>query len=331
MDIAIVTGAATSIGLAVSRKLVDHGCRVYGLGGNYAETQYSHDYFVPTPCDLSNTAEVKTKVEAILEREGNIYIIVNNAKLYPTKQFLDPVNLEELEMILKVNLLCPLVLTRLALPSLARLGGYVINIAPLTSDMAQGGPAGAASAGGLKWMSEALFEECRDVGVKITTIFPQSNRMPSSKTKPAPGQSAQSIIDPEVVAEAVQHIVSHTDGNIITELVLRPQRLRDATVLPPLLVPYPKPGPDPGLPKNRPQKTNPRGATSPSQSKKAGGVQSALLPRKPSANPHRRLSKSRMPPHLKKRHKQRQKLNRKFGAPAAAAAARKTRDQKMSA
>lgn len=274
MDIAIVTGAATSIGLAISRKLVELGCRVYGLGGNYAKTQYSHDYFVPTPCDLSNTAEVKTEVEAILEREGNIYILVNNAKLYPTKQFLDPVNLEELEMILKVNLLCPLILTRLALPSLARLGGYVINIAPTASDMAQGGPAGAASAGGLKWMAEALFEECRDTGVKVATIFAQSNRMPSPKTKPASGQNAQTIIDPDAVADAVRHIVSQTDGNIITELVLRPQRLREAPVLPPLLVPYPKPGTDHGLPKDRPQKTKriakkpkPQGAPSPSQSK----------------------------------------------------------------
>ena len=274
MDIAIVTGAASSIGLAISRKLVDLGCRVYGLGGNYAETPYSHDYFVPTPCDLSNTAEVKTKVEAILEREGNIYILVNNAKLYPSKQFLDPINLEELEMILKVNLLCPLALTRLALPSLARLGGYIINIAPTSSELARGGPAGAATAGGLKWMAEALFEECRDTGVKVTTIFPQSNRMRPPETTPTSEQGAQSIIDPEAVAEAVRHIISQTDGNIITELVLRPQRLKEAPIPPPLLVPYPKPRPDPGLPKARPQKTKraaiklkPQGAPPPSRSK----------------------------------------------------------------
>ena len=274
MDIAIVTGAATSIGLAISRKLVDLGCRVYGLGGNYAETPYSHDYFIPTPCDLSNTAEVKTKVDAILEREGNIYILVNNAKLYPSRQFLDPINIEEMEMTLKVNLLCPLVLARLALPSLARLGGYIINIAPTNSELARGGPAGAATAGGLKWMAEALFEECRDTGVKVTTIFPQSNRMLSSQTTPAPEKGAQSIIDPESVAEAVRHIISQTDGNIITELVLRPQRLKEAPIPPPLLVPYPKPRPDPGLPKALPQKTKPitkkpqpQGAPSPSRSK----------------------------------------------------------------
>ena len=38
MEIAIVTGAASGVGLAVARKLVDLGYRVYGLGGNYQDT-----------------------------------------------------------------------------------------------------------------------------------------------------------------------------------------------------------------------------------------------------------------------------------------------------
>ena len=233
MDVAIVTGAATGIGLAISRKLVDLGCRVYGLGGNYSKTTYSHDYFVPTPCDLSKITDIENKVRTILEKEGNIFIVINNAKIYPT-QSLEKVETDELETILNINLLCPLVITRLALPSLKRLQGFIINVASTSSEAAWGGAIGAATDGGLQRMGESLFEELRESGVKVTTLFPRANRALT-----ADAVKLQSRIDPEVVADAVGNILSHREGNLFTELVIRPQREREEPQLPPLEVPYP--------------------------------------------------------------------------------------------
>ena len=240
MDVAIVTGAATGTGLAVSRKLINMGFRVYGLGGNYSEISFSHDYFVPTPCDLADMEEVKDRVDAILERESDIILVVNNAKVYPAQNFSDPINLAEYDRVLKINLLCPLALIRLALPSLVKLGGYIINIAPNTSTSARGGPIGAASAGGLQWMGETLFEELRDHGVRVTTLFPQMNRFRAAGSLPIPEDSPQSVIDPACVADAVGQILKHRDGNLISEMIIRPQKTRETEVLPPLLVPYPK-------------------------------------------------------------------------------------------
>src|SRR5690606_15627103 len=61
MDVALVTGAATGVGLAVERKLVDLGCRVYGLGGNYQDTPFRHPAFLPVACDLASPADVQEK------------------------------------------------------------------------------------------------------------------------------------------------------------------------------------------------------------------------------------------------------------------------------
>ncbi len=239
MDVAIVTGAASGIGLAVSRKLVDVGCRVYGLGGNYADTPYSHEYFIPTPCELTQIESIKEKVEEILAKEGGIFILVNNAKYFGTKPFLEEVNLAEFETVLKVNLLCPLLLTRLALPSLERLQGFVINIASGSPESARGGPAGASAAGGLRWMGESLFEECRGSGVKVTTIFPQANRSGPAQGGRQAESSTQTIIDPEAVAQAVERVVRESDGNVITEIVIRPQRLTEKPIPAPLHIPFP--------------------------------------------------------------------------------------------
>ncbi|AWT60766.1 MAG: putative oxidoreductase [Candidatus Moanabacter tarae] len=239
MDVAIVTGAASGIGLAISRKLVEIGCRVYGLGGNFVNTPYSHEYFIPTPCELTDIEAIKEKVEQILAKEGGVFILVNNAKYFGSKPFLDEVNLAEFETVIRINLLCPLILTRLALPSLEKLQGFIINIASGSPESARGGPAGASAAGGLRWMGEALFEECRGSGVKVTTIFPQANRQVPVKPE-THSEGSQTTIAPDAVARAVERIIRESDENVITEIVIRPQRLTEKPIPAPLLIPSPK-------------------------------------------------------------------------------------------
>ena len=239
MDVAIVTGAASGIGLAISRKLVEIGCRVYGLGGNFVNTPYSHEYFIPTPCELTEIEAIKEKVEQILAKEGGVFILVNNAKYFGSKPFLDEVNLAEFETVIRINLLCPLILTRLALPSLEKLQGFIINIASGSPESARGGPAGASAAGGLRWMGEALFEECRGSGVKVTTIFPQANRQGPVQAD-THSEGSQTTIAPDAVARAVERIIRESDENVITEIVIRPQRLTERPIPAPLLIPSPK-------------------------------------------------------------------------------------------
>jgi NADP-dependent 3-hydroxy acid dehydrogenase YdfG len=224
MDIAIVTGAGSGLGLAISRKLIDLGLRVYGLGGNYSETHFDHEFFVPVPCNLADMTAVRERVEEILDREGNVFVLVNNAKLYPQKD-LDDSTPEELEVVLKVNLLCPMVITRVALPSLVRLGGFIINIVANSPENARGGAIGAATAGGLRWMGEALFEQMREHGVKVSSVFPMANKWRPVDSEPPPRQNPQSAIDLDAVAEAVGSIVLARNHNVVTDLVIRPQRL----------------------------------------------------------------------------------------------------------
>lgn len=221
MDAAIVTGAASGLGLAIARKLVEAGCRVYGLGGDYSQVTFSHDFFVPSPCDLTDPEAVRESAEAILEREGNIYTLVNNAKILPSKP-LEELTCAELLRVLRVNLEAPLVLTRLALPSLRRFQGCVVNIASTHTGSFRGGAAGALCDGALHRFGVALFEEVRQSGVRVTTLFPQTNRISAqggtSGRRPA-------AIDLDGFGQAVLDIVMNRSGNAITEMVVRPQQV----------------------------------------------------------------------------------------------------------
>ena len=244
MDVAIVTGASTGLGAAISRKLLELGFRVYGLGGNYTQMPFNNVDFRPVSCDLSDPAAVERCTREILEEEDAIYVVVNNAKMVPRQDWHE-VTGPELQRCLAVNLLCPLVITRTVLEGLCRMQGYVVNIGSSDPETARGGPVGAASAGGLRWMGEALFSELRDYGVKVTNVCPMPNRWRPADAPTPNERRPQSAIDPNMVAQAVADVLSNRSGNIVTDLVIRPQRIVEEPLVPVREIPYPDPQPIP--------------------------------------------------------------------------------------
>jgi|TARA_B110000438_G_scaffold277533_1_gene300252 NAD(P)-dependent dehydrogenase (short-subunit alcohol dehydrogenase family) len=244
MDVAVVTGASSGLGLAISNKLLSLGFKVYGLGGSYGEDGLKNSGFIPINCDLADPAMVEHMAGEILKKETAISVLVNNAKFYPAESFTDGAG-GEFASCLNINLLCPLILARAFLPGLQKVHGKVISISPATPETARGGPAGAATSGGLRWMQEVLFQQYRDVGVSFSTISPEPNRWrPADSPKPR-GKKAKSTIDPAAISDAVAQIVLNTSGNLITEVVIRPERLTENGLPAMRELPYPKPQPIP--------------------------------------------------------------------------------------
>lgn len=244
MDIAVVTGASSGLGLAISRRLLDLGFRVYGLGGNYSDATVANVDFRPVACDLGDPGHVEARIKEILEKEGAVTVLVNNAKYYPPEDFAQGAP-AEFARSLNVNLLCPLVLVRWCLSGLQRVRGCVINISSATPETARGGPAGACAAGGLRWMQESLFQQLRDDGIAVSTIFPEPNRWRPEDAPPPHGDRPQSAIDPQAVAEAVVGIIQNGRSNVITEVVIRPERIAERKIPAVRELPYPKPKPIP--------------------------------------------------------------------------------------
>ena len=103
--IAIVTGAARGIGLAISERLAAEGATVVMSdilddAGQAAATTLGATYL---RCDVAKSAEVNALVSAVAERFGAIDILVNNAGIAVGGDFLD-VTEADFDRVIGVNL-----------------------------------------------------------------------------------------------------------------------------------------------------------------------------------------------------------------------------------
>ena len=221
MDIAIVTGAETPLGLRIVQSLVQQGCRVHGIGNNFSKVTYADPQFKAHPVDLTNLEDVASTLGNILEEEGRLHVLVHAIDITPGTPF-DKLPPGNLEAILKIGLLGPVMMTRLALPNLLRFRGQLINVIPANK---YGNPSSAANAlieGGLREMNKALFDQGRDAGLRVTNcVLRQNTELPGATV--SDDVLEQSHIDLEDVAQTIEHLIDPKAVNVPEEVVLYPR------------------------------------------------------------------------------------------------------------
>jgi NAD(P)-dependent dehydrogenase (short-subunit alcohol dehydrogenase family) len=219
MDIAIVTGAETPLGLSLIQRLVRQGYRVHGIGNSFSKVTFSDPQFFAHPVDLTDLNGVTETLGKILEKENSLHLLIHAIDVTPGAAF-EKLPIGNLEAILKIGLLGPVMLTRLSLPNLLRFRGQLINVIPANKS---GAPASAVNAlleGGLREMNRALFDSARDAGLRVTNLILRQNPEPDALSVQS---SEQTHIDLEDVARAVEHLLDPNFANVPAELVLYPR------------------------------------------------------------------------------------------------------------
>lgn len=225
---AIVTGASSGIGLAISRVLCELNYDVYGFGRDFereetAQLIQSTDAFHPVIGDLLDTQTVCERVKQIIG-EVRVEILVNAAGVgyYGLHEHL---SVKQIQTLVRTNLELPLILTNRLLRVLKENNGSIINISSVTAKQSSPhGCAYAATKAGLTAFGESLFDEARKYGVKVTTIHPdmtQTNLYRDADFTCA--EEEESFLKPSEVAEAVRYVLEQRDGLVVGDITLRPQ------------------------------------------------------------------------------------------------------------
>lgn len=125
---ALVTGAASGIGLAIARRLASEGVRVVLVdlpGDALDEAAHEIERAVPAAADLSRREEVGR----LVADTARVDILVNNAGLQHVSP-IDEFSEDAWDRLLSVMLTAPFLLTKGLLPGMYELGwGRVINVA----------------------------------------------------------------------------------------------------------------------------------------------------------------------------------------------------------
>lgn len=90
--LAIVTGTGSGLGQALAQRLTAQGFRVAGFGRRMDALQDTQHrcgaLFTPVVCDVANADAVQKAIDD-LARSGPIALLINNAAVYPHRDFLD--------------------------------------------------------------------------------------------------------------------------------------------------------------------------------------------------------------------------------------------------
>jgi NAD(P)-dependent dehydrogenase (short-subunit alcohol dehydrogenase family) len=166
----LVTGASSGIGRACAMALVQQGHRVYGT--SRAPCSADGD-FTMLPMDVTDAATVQAAVQTLLEREGRIDVVVNNAGIGYGGAVEDTA-IEEAQATFETNFFGALRICHAVLPAMRAQGsGTIINISSIGGMISlpfQG--LYSASKYALEGMSEALRMEVKRFGVHVVLVEP---------------------------------------------------------------------------------------------------------------------------------------------------------------
>lgn len=203
-QVALVTGASSGIGRALSKELAQQGCTV-GLLARRSELLESLAQEITDAggkaafevADVGNREQVRSAVERITQELGPITLLVANAGM-SLNVTLEPFNVEDIEQVYRVNFFGAIYAIDAVLPGMLERGqGHLALVSSLGSY--KGMPSKQAytsSKAALNNFAEGLRIQLREHGVGVTTICPGFVRTPLTAHLP----KMLWVMEPEVAA-----------------------------------------------------------------------------------------------------------------------------------
>ncbi len=222
---AVVTGASSGIGLAISRMLCEKGYEVFGFGRTFSE-EIKNGRFHPVVCDVTDTEKACAKI-AEIKKNYRVSILVNGAGV-GYYGFHEELNAKKIKEMVRTNLEAPMIFSNALLRALKENGGWIINVSSVTA--AEANPRGCAygaTKAGLSGFSRSLFEEARRYGVKVVNIQPDMTQTNLYRNADfTVDDDVLAYLSPEDVAGAAAFALEQREGVVLTELTVRPQLRR---------------------------------------------------------------------------------------------------------
>ena len=231
----LITGASSGIGRATAMKFAREGYRVVLTARRKNlllmlsnEINESGGDAYPIVADLEKYENIQGVVNTVLEKDGQIDVLFNNAGFGRVSWLDDLDPQKDIDAQIQVNLLALIQITRLVLPGMIeRRHGHIINMASIAGLFAT--PTYsiyAASKFGVRGFSEALRREIGIYNIRVSVVYPgavdtefRSHARINRKT----GITTPSFLrlNADQVADAVWHLITHPRRSLIIPPIYR--------------------------------------------------------------------------------------------------------------
>jgi short-subunit dehydrogenase len=179
-QVALVTGASSGIGWELARQLAAGGCKV-GLVARREEPLRELHRLISgkggtaavAAADVGDREQVEAAFRTCREQLGPVDLVIANAGV-GKETYLDPVNIADVENMIRINLLGVVYTLSAALPEmLARKSGHLVAISSLAGYRGlPGESAYCASKAAVNSYLDGLRIHLRGTGIRATTVCP---------------------------------------------------------------------------------------------------------------------------------------------------------------
>ena len=232
----LVTGGTRGLGLAISRTLAEADYRVIAVARKESEELKAASEALRTQgrgtiefraCDLSDVSQIAPLVRSVRAEFGPIYGLVNNAGL-GTAGMLGTMHDREIERLIRLNTLSPLILTKYVSRSMMlERKGRIVNIASIVASTGYSGlSVYSATKASLVGFTRSLARELGQLGITVNAVAPgfidtaMTDELTAQEREQITRRSAlKRMAEAEDVARSVEFLLG-PGGRNITGIVL---------------------------------------------------------------------------------------------------------------
>ncbi len=230
--VAVVTGGTRGIGYSIAQALLAESAMVFICGRDSSFLKLALESLGRQAkgrvdgivANVRHYDDCRKLVRAAAERFGGLDILVNNAGIGIMKP-VDQLTPEEWDATIETNLSGPFYCCREAIPLMRkRGGGYIFNISSLAGvNPFAGGSAYNASKFGVNGFSEAMMQDIRYDGIRVSYIMPGSV---DTDFAAAPGSKARETwkLTGEDIAKAVVDLYKFPKSSLASRIEMRPSQ-----------------------------------------------------------------------------------------------------------
>ena len=231
--VAIVTGGATGIGKAITKKFLSEGCNVVISARDISrlekvvkELSTNKADILSIKTDITKESEVEDLFSLVIDKYGRLDILVNNSGAFDGG-VLEDITFEQWNRVMSVNVTGMFLCTRQAFPIMKNQGeGKIINIGSIAAQRARHNSVPYTTSKHAVWgLTQASALEGRDFGIAVSSIHPGNvavERRSDGRSSTGRDEGPEPLINPEEIGETALLMASLPKNSNMLEAIILP-------------------------------------------------------------------------------------------------------------